>query len=121
MLLYIGAAVTVLLGSGTGFGFAIGNTLEAADRIEAVSRVFVAVGGAFAGYQIAQEKKIGWYLGIAVAALPLVAKVIAILRSRLEIGDLFGNSYLINTMFEIALLALILHVQSRKYVKIWFK
>jgi hypothetical protein len=115
-LLYAGV-VFIILGSGTGLGFAIANTIDGANSIENLARLFVAVGGAFAGYQIAQEKKIGYYLGIAVAGLPLAAKLIAVLRDRIDFVDLD----LVNLLFEIALLALILHTQSRSYVRLWFK
>lgn len=115
-LLYFGA-VFVVLGSGTGLGFAIASTLDGANAIENIARLFVAVGGVYAGYQIANEKKLGWYIGIAVAVIPLAAKAIAIGRGRLDFADLD----LVNLLFEIALLALILHTQSRNYVRIWFK
>lgn len=122
-LLYFGAVIAVLasfssaFSANTGLGFAIANTFEAADRIENFAILFVAVGGTYAGYQIAQEKKLGYYLGIAVAAVPLIAKVIALLRGRIDVADIIT----VSTMFEVALMALILHDQSRNYVRIWFK
>ena len=108
-LLYAGA-VFVLLGSRTNLGIALQS-----DQVENLARAFVAIGGGFAGYQIAQEKKLGWYLGIAVAALPLVADVIIMARFHVY------NFDLVNLIFEIAMLALIIHPQSRNYVRLWFK
>jgi hypothetical protein len=115
-LLYAGV-LFVVLGSGTNIGIALANSQDGLQLLNNLGRVFVAVGGAFAGYQIAQEKKLGYYLGIAVAALPLVADVIALARNRINFVDLD----LVNLIFEIALLALILHTQSRNYVRLWFK
>jgi hypothetical protein len=73
-----------------------------------------AVGYGAAGYGIANGKKWGYGLGLAVAILRLV--------------DLFAGSTIdsvirhntIELMFSAALLALILHPQSREYQKIWF-
>ena len=113
-LLYAGA-VFVLIGQGPGIGPAIGGA--SADTLENFARLFTAIGGAYAGYAISNEQKIGWYLGIAVAALPLVAR--AIIMARYSVG-LFDFD-LVSLLFDIALLALILHTQSRNYVRIWFK
>ncbi len=115
-LLYFGA-VFIVLGDGPGIGPAIAQSGTQAQSIENFARLFVAVGGVYAGFQIAQEKKLGWYLGIAVAALPLLAKLIAMIRFHIGLFDFD----LVNLMFEIALLALILHDQTRNYVRIWFK
>jgi len=68
-----------------------------------------AVGGAAAGYGIANEKKWGYLLGLAAASVPFVF-------------ILLGSSINpIGLMFDIALLALLLHTQSREYQRIWFK
>ncbi len=121
-LLYFGA-VFALLGSypalGTALfgtkafgGVAVGST---GDLINQLAQIVAVVGGAAAGYFISNEKKYGWYLGIAVAVMPLLTTLLIQLR--------FGvlDSNLINIMFDIALIALILHDQSRNYVRIWFK
>ena len=71
----------------------------------------------YAGYAIANEQKLGYYVGIAVAALPLIAKALIMVRYHAGLFDFD----LVSLMFEIALLALILHTQSRNYVRIWFK
>ncbi len=113
-LLYFGA-VWVLLGSGPQVGVAVGGAN--ANAIENFARLFIAVGGVYAGYAISNEQKLGYYVGIAVAALPLVAKIVIMVRYSVGLFDFD----LVNLLFEIALLALILHTQSRNYVRIWFK
>jgi hypothetical protein len=73
-----------------------------------------AAGYGAAGYGIANGKKWGYGLALAVGVLRLV--------------DLFHGSTLdwvirhntIDLMFSVALLALVLHPQSREYQKIWF-
>lgn len=70
-------------------------------------------GGVAAGYGIANEKKWGYMLGVAVAAVPFVVPL------------LFGRNPLsqpiISLMFDIALVALILHPESRSYQRLWFR
>ncbi len=100
ILLYINAAFSVL-------------ALLSASGIDALLGLVIAAGGVGAGFGIANEKKWGYALGVAMAALPFVLQLI-----------FFHNPFatnLINLMFEIALLALLLHRQSREYQRIWFK
>ncbi len=82
--------------------------------------IAVVVGSAGAGYLIANEKKVGWRLGVVVAAAPLVAFTILVLigyPQRLSILDVISISF----AFDVILLVLLLHPQTRSYEKIWFK
>jgi hypothetical protein len=76
-----------------------------------IGLVFV-VGAVTAGFGIANEKRWGYALGIGIALLPFALRLI--FRS-----GIIGGS-LLNFMFEIALVALLLHPQSRDYQRIWF-
>jgi hypothetical protein len=74
----------------------------------------IAVGGGIAaGYGIANEFKWGYWLGIAMAIYPFF------LNWHYLGNPLSENP--INLMFEIALVALLLHPQSRDYQRLWFK
>ncbi|MEJ7765831.1 MAG: hypothetical protein WKF86_10070 [Acidimicrobiales bacterium] len=78
------------------------------------------VASAAAGYLIANEKRIGWRLGVIAAAAPLVAAAIIVTIGypiRTSIIDIIDIGFL----FDVALLALLLHTQTRSYEKIWFK
>jgi hypothetical protein len=75
--------------------------------------VAIVVGGAVAAYGISNEFKWAYALGIAMAVLPFL------LRFIIDANPLGGD--LIRLMFEIALVALLLHPQSRDYQRIWFK
>jgi hypothetical protein len=97
ILLYIQAAFLILFG---GFFSVIGLIL-----------IVGQVGGAFG---IANEKKWGYGLGIAMAVLPFIYRLVLI-------HNPFGGVDLVTLMFEIALVALLLHPQSREYQRIWFK
>jgi hypothetical protein len=67
-----------------------------------------------AGFGIANEKKWGYGLGILMAFLPFVLRL-------LILHNLFAGVDLITLMFEVALIFLLLHPQSRQYQRIWFK
>ena len=96
-LLYINAVFTALFG---GLGSLIGIALVA--------------GGAAGGFGIANDKRWGYNLGLVMAFLPFVLRI-----ALGGVGAILGGD-IINTMFEIALVALLLHPQSREYQKIWF-
>lgn len=73
-------------------------------------------GGIGAGYGIANEQKWGYGLGLLVAAFPFVYRV-----ATGGVGDIFATGDVIELMFEVALVILLLHPQSREYERIWFK
>ena len=74
-----------------------------------------AAGSVAAGTGIANEKKWGYVLGVAMALLPFILRVIYFGLGAVLSADI------ITLMFEIALVALLLHPQSRDYQRIWFK
>ena len=76
-----------------------------------ISLLLVA-GGVAAGFGIANERKWGYGLGLLMAFLPFVETIIH--------GNGFVGTDLVTLAFEIALVALLLHPQSRDYQRIWF-
>ncbi len=75
-----------------------------------------AVGLVVAGNRIANERKLeGYVLGVIMAFSPFLLRWYYV-----GLGNVFSTS-LISLMFEIALIGLILHPQSRDYQRIWFK
>jgi len=103
-LLYINAAFAILFLLSSSFG-----------GVGAVDLVPIAAGVAGA-YGIANERRWGYYLAIVVAVLPFV--LAAVINSN---HNPFGGADVITLIFEIALIALLLHPQSRDYQKVWFK
>lgn len=99
LLFYIDAAFDV-------FALLLGGGL-----ISLIGLVFIA-GKVAAGFGISNERKWGYYLGLAMAVLGLVPFLLA--------GG-FAGAAIIPLMFAIARLALLLHPQSREYQRIWFK
>jgi hypothetical protein len=74
----------------------------------------LVAGGIAAGYGIANEFKWGYILGIVMAIAPFVFRFI-------DSGNPLAAPSLLNLMFEIALVALLLHPLSRDYQRLWFK
>jgi len=72
-----------------------------------------ALAYAGAGYQIANGKKVGYVLGLVFAGLRLALQLVGQSMTS-ALNDPIG------LMFAIALVALLLHPQSREYQKIWF-
>ena len=98
LLLYISAAFDVLFG-----GFA--NPLV----------LLLAAGNVAAGYGIANERKWGYLLGVGVASLAVLPYVFWLVAGGLS------ATLIISAMFPVAMLALLLHPQSRDYQRIWFQ
>ena len=73
-----------------------------------------AVGYGAAGYGMANGKKWGYGLALVVAALRIVDLIAG------SSIDMVIRYQTIELMFTVALLALVLHPQSREYQKIWF-
>jgi hypothetical protein len=73
------------------------------------------IAGIPAGYGIANERKWGYGLGVIVALAPFVVRIVAD-----GLNQVFSTDIL-SLMFEVALVLLLLHPQSREYERIWFK
>lgn len=71
----------------------------------------VVVAYAAGGFGVANDRNWGYFVGVGVSALVVVATVI----HGIALLDVIG------LMFDIALLVLLLHPQSRSYQQIWFK
>lgn len=101
MLLYINAAFLVLYG--------------AIFSVIGLALIAGLLGGA---YGIANEKKWGYQVAVGVAVVNLAIPIILVGG----IGEaLKSASVLLTLMFDVALVALLLHPQSREYQKIWFR
>lgn len=72
------------------------------------------IGLAAGGYGIANEKKWGYSLAVGSAVLQVAMLVI--------VGgtEVLGFPLIVSLLFDCALVALLLHRQSREYQRIWF-
>jgi hypothetical protein len=105
-LLYLNA-VFGLLGAVTG-GFGL------------LSLLLIA-GYLFGGYGIANSRKAGYRVAVTVAVVALaLTALLAILVSG-YIAHGFGVTIVLTLVFQIGLVAALLHPQSREYQRIWFK
>ena len=70
-----------------------------------------------AGFGIANEKRWGYFLAVALTGLEVLLYVVFA-------GGIIGaisSAVLVPLAFTVALFALLLHPQSRDYQRIWFK
>ena len=127
-LLYANVVVGLLFRTGNQGEFALAawsllrspGAVDTARLLGNLLAIGFLVGSAACAYLIANEKRIGWKLGVVVAAAPLVAAAIILTIGypvRAGLADVIDVSFL----FDVALLALLLHTQTRSYEKIWFK
>ena len=79
--------------------------------------LILAAALALGGLGIANEKKWGYYAGVAGA----VSAVVAVLWWMQRAEDFTSLSMLIRLMFDFVLVVLLLHPMSRSYRKIWFR
>lgn len=77
----------------------------------------IIAGSAAGGYGIANERKWGYYLALVVAVLGLVGPALTLAGN---ITYIFNLAFLISVVFPVALMALLVHPQSRDYQRIWF-
>lgn len=78
----------------------------------------VLIGALLAGgYGIANEQKWGYQVGVGAAVVNL-ALPLALAGTEAALENAF---FLIGVIFDVALVALLLHPQSREYQKIWFR
>jgi Kef-type K+ transport system membrane component KefB len=82
--------------------------------------LLLTVGYVAGGFGIANERRWGYTVGVTVAALGLLPWALLLFRDMSEFFELAFSLGAINLMFAIALLALLLHPQSREYQRIWF-
>lgn len=124
MLLYVNAVMSLIVILNIGFGGsgylflpAVLGSNVGIDNLASSFGVISLVAGlvyGFAGLGIANGEKLGWKVGVGVAAgaviLPFLAFGPRILTS----------SYVINLIFDVALLVALLHPQSRNHQARWF-
>jgi hypothetical protein len=99
LLLYITAVFDLLQGFGLFFPFG----------------VLLVAGKVAGGYGISNEKSWGYLVGVVVAILSVLPLVAITITGRLALGALLYYA------FDIVLVVLLLHPQSREYQRIWFR
>ncbi|MGH9119444.1 MAG: hypothetical protein ACRD0A_16690 [Acidimicrobiales bacterium] len=87
----------------------------------------IAMTAALAGgaFLIANDRKWGYRLALAAALVPLLARLLLGLGISFRFGSIGSTNPLsynaIGLLFEIALVVLLLHPQSREHERVWFK
>ena len=78
-------------------------------------RRLIVLGLALGGFGIANEKKWGYAVAVTGAVLQVVM-LFAVFGA-----DVLTSTAIISLLFDGALVALLLHPESREYQRIWFK
>ena len=102
---------TILLYMSAVFGLLFG-------ALFSILGLLIAVGEVAGAYGIANERRWGYLLAVAVAALGLVPFILYAAGE--GIAELLDPAILISMVFPVALFALLIHPQSREYQKVWF-
>ena len=115
LLLYITGAFALLFGLDTGSRYLL---LRAhVWNIRGLLAIVIAAASVGAGYGIANERKWAYYLGIGLAALPLIGDLLFCIDFRVSPLRLD----LITLLFQVGMFVLLVHPQSRDYQRVWFK
>ena len=84
----------------------------ATSTIIAVFTIFGLLAG---GVGIANEKRWGYTLAVAAATSQVLGLLLV------AGGDVFRSLLILSLVFDVALVALLVHPMSREYQRIWFK
>ncbi len=114
LLMYFNGVLAILFGGLSAVGRFDLFGSRALGTIVVLLLTFGMVAGA---YGIANERRWGYRLGVVSAVAPLVITFGVVITNGLS--DALRDP--ISLMFEIALVALLLHPMSTSYQKIWFK
>ena len=76
--------------------------------------LLVGLGMAAAGFGIANDRRWGWWLGVTMAGLSVVARLT-------WFGYGSSMTFLLSLVFPVALFALLVHPHSRGHQRIWFE
>jgi hypothetical protein len=125
-LLYFQAGSTLLFGLEEQYAVLPFSSISGGGISNPILRIGLPIAMAAAAYLIANEKKRGYLLGIAVAALPLLCRLLIAFGISFSSITFIGHPKpwdydAIGLLFEGALFALLVHTQSRDYQRIWFK
>ena len=120
-LLYFGAVFSLLFGENRAwYQLAILELTNSLSTGENLGRVVWGLGilaSAAGGYGIANEQKWGYGVAVAAAAAPLAARTLVLVLRQISPF----RADVISLMFDVALVVLLLHPQSREYQRIWFR
>ncbi len=77
--------------------------------------LLIALGLGVGGFGIANEKKWGYTVAVTAAILQVMLWIV------LLGADVLSSGAIISFLFDVALMALLIHPMSRDYQRIWFK
>jgi hypothetical protein len=73
------------------------------------------------GFLMANGKLLGWYVAIAASFTPLVSRLFIALEYDASLRFILTGGRTLSFLFEVALIALLLHKMSRSYAHTWLR
>ena len=110
LLLYFSAASALIFGVG---GIGVFDSF----LIEMILSLLLTVGAAAGAFGIANELKWGYWLGVAAAIAPFVIRLG--IWQRIDLSNALQWNF-IGLIFDVAILAALLHRQSAEYQRTYF-
>ncbi|MCL4448900.1 MAG: DUF2127 domain-containing protein [Actinobacteria bacterium] len=104
ILMYINAGFTLL-----------GLIANRGSSVVVMLAIIIALSEVLPAWGIANDRKWGYYLGLGITSLYLILVIMAIVVS----GMTFIS--ILSLMFAGAMVALLLHRESREYQRMWFR
>lgn len=87
--------------------------------LPSLTGLIALVVGPLSAYLIANERKIGYRLGVAFSLIVPLLLLLYLFREGLD--ELVDPFFLLSALFPVAQLLLLVHPMSREYQRIWFK
>lgn len=100
--------------------FALIGALVAGPALAKLIFLVSAVANIYGGYGIANELKKGYQAAVVASFLPIVGAAVAVALGGGGLLDVLLPGGPINALFVYALIALLLHPQSRSHQRLWF-
>lgn len=79
------------------------------------------IGSVAAGLGISNDYRWGWYVGLAVSAVPVAVLALVTIGFLDSLGLRSGLGLIVAAIFPVAQLALLAHPMSVQHQKIWFR
>ncbi len=76
---------------------------------------------AFGGLLMANDRKLGYRLALIAAFAPFALRFWAFWGLGVDTFDIVTGGRILSFIFEVALIALLLHPQSREHQRVWYK
>jgi hypothetical protein len=118
-LLYINAFFALIDWIGKDGWIGVARIREGA--IGSLIGLFIVVAYSAGGFLMANERRIGWRLAVVASFSPFFLRFWVLRDLDVSLIDKITGQRLLSFIFDVALVALLLHPQSREHQRIWYR